>query len=215
MKFVQASEWMPDNEKMIIFTGNDRALINSLVRIFRHNTELLDTVSIDASNREHVYGDSGIFDNEIDHARRMVILEDMKISQIKEVFKNEYENVERMRYIIILENTSSGIAGTLQTLTNDFSFAKHIIVVLCDTLYKNDGFVKIWSNFFKREYLPELAQYAWNLDILKHCWELLDDGLSISECKQVLRGYERSKKEAVTNHYSWFLQNLYLKKRDI
>lgn len=224
MKIVQAQQWMPGEDNVVIFTGNDRALINSLMRVFKDKVR--ESVwqheagsVINASNGGNVYGDAGIFDDNIQNTvdgrdvKKMIILEDVKIPQIKDILNNSVFGEMKKRYVIALDANS--VSSGLQSLSNGSDLMKEAVVVICDAIYKTEEFAKRWSEYYNREYVAELSRYAWNLDILRHLWRLMDDGLGLQECKEIMKGYERNNKDEVKEHYAWFLQNLYLKKRDV
>lgn len=189
IRIQQITNWNLTDEQMIIFTGSDIALINSLIRVFREKSHTIDI-------------DMGMMDVEY------ILQIDVPLKTLNELL-NIHQSV---KYIFTLSDANYK-KFLLQKQYNFVNNADNcaIKMIVCDRITNRETFVRNWSNYYKKECPSELIKYIENIDTLRYLWTLLDIGLTNDECKKMLEGAMIEKQNTVEK-YAWFLQNLYLKK---
>lgn len=189
VRIQQVTTWSLDTEKIIIFTGADQALINSLVRVFREKSHTTDI-------------DTGMLDVEY------VLQIDVSLKILNELI----EMNQSTKYICTLSeaNYKKFLLQKQYTFVNIGDDCS-IKIIACDKITNREMFVQKWCSYYKRECAIELVKYIENIDTLRHLWTMQDAGLTNEECMRMMEGH-KSEKQNVMEKYSWFLQNLYLKK---
>lgn len=189
IRIQQVTSWIPNTERIIIFTGTDQALLNSLIRVFREQTH---THELDVGMQAVEY----------------VMQIDASLKTLEDVLKLKQD----VKYIL----TFSEANYKKLLLQKQYTFAHtaddcDIKVIVCDRITNRETFIKNWCKYYDREYNATINKYIANLDVLRHVWMMYDVGLNLEECIEMLAD-SKSDNQHIMNKYSWFLQNLYLKK---